>query len=470
METSYLNWFGSIARGEITPLCKTNKPPNPHEWGDRIGTRPFLVPPFMGVRGPEVSVLQGGGVSVLLLFMALSSTSAFAQPPIPTAPATIRTTPIGFPQDAGPHDASVIEWWYFNSFFTTASGKHYSIVGSFFRTGLTPTRKGHYLIYSLTDLDTKKRAAYSVLDKGSVALLKAYTSLAAAQNPEDKRAMAFLGQLQRNELPKPHRVLPASAKLTTKPRFALSMGENRIAQATADGRTWKATLKGDDFTVNLTLAQPTRPAMLVGGDGKTGVTNPDDMYYLTLSRMETTGTLTRSGVAGVVTEKFTGTGWLDRQWGQSWGVNPNVGWDWFGLRLEDGSDILVYRLRNTRSGKTIQAEATIIDKDGKQTVDKEVVIAPTTDSTKTTTDPLSGVVYPTAFTLQIPSLKVNYTISADIEDQTIPVLTPGGDSIWEGIVSVYTAGVGNSTRIGKGYMELVGYKSAAAANQPPASK
>ena len=374
---------------------------------------------------------------------------------------------MGFPQDAGPHDASVIEWWYFNSFFTTASGRHFSVVGSFFRTGLTPTKKGHYLIYSLTDLDAKTRTAYSVLDKGTITLLKAYTSLAAMQNPDDKKAMAFLAQLQRNELPAPHRVLPVSAVVKTKPRFVLAMGENRITEATADGRTWNAKLKGDDFTLDLTLAQPTRPAMLVGGQGKTGVTNPDDMYYLTLSHMDATGTLTRRGAAS---EKFTGTGWLDRQWGQSWGVNPNVGWDWFGLRLDNGSEVLVYRLRNTRSGKTIQAQATILDKNGKQTVDTAVTVTPTTDISRMVTDPLSGVVYPTVFTVAVPSLGKTFSVTGDIADQSIPVLTPGGSSIWEGVVSVRDGAAPGSARIGHGYMELVGYKPAGVANAAPVGK
>jgi predicted secreted hydrolase len=409
-----------------------------------------------------------GRIALLALTALLLPNAASAQPPVPARPATVRTTPIGFPQDAGPHDTSVIEWWYFNSFFTTASGRHYSVVGSFFRTGLTPTKKGHYLIYSLIDLDSRTHSAYSVMDKGSITLLKAYTSLAAMQNPDDTRAMDFLAQLQRNELPKPHRVLPTEAKVTTSPLFALTMGDNKIAQATADGRTWKATLKGDDFTVSLTLAQPTRPAMLVGGKGKTGVSKPDDMYYLTLSRMDVTGTLARNGGAP---ETFSGAGWLDRQWGQTWGVNPNVGWDWFGLRLDDGSDVLVYRLRDTRTGRTIQAEATIVDKSGKQTVDKEAAVSPTAGSGRSATDPLSGVLYPTAFTVGLPSLGKTFSVTADFDDQTIPVLTPGGASIWEGVVSVYAAdGGSDGPRLGQGYMELVGYKPAPVAKSAPVGK
>ena len=91
------------------------------------------------------------------------------------------TQQIGFPQDAGPHDANAaIEWWYFNAFLKTESGKNYAVVGSFFRTGLQPTKKGQYLIYSLTDLDTKQVIANgSVLDQANIALLKSYLPLMA---------------------------------------------------------------------------------------------------------------------------------------------------------------------------------------------------------------------------------------------------------------------------------------------------
>ncbi|MBC8104077.1 MAG: hypothetical protein H7Z41_16005 [Cytophagales bacterium] len=394
--------------------------------------------------------------------------SVSAQPPIPPQRTPIvRTTPIGFPQDAGPHDASVIEWWYFNSFFTTESGKRYSVVGSFFRSGLTPTRKGHYLIYSLTDLESKTHQAYSVMDKGSITLLKAYTSLAALQNPNDTKAMAFLAQLQKNELPKPHRVLPVAAVMTAKPLFSLAMGENRVAQVTPDGRTWKATLKGDDFTINLTLAQPTRPAMLVGGKGKTGITKPDDMYYLTLSRMETTGTLARGGGAP---EKITGTGWLDRQWGQSWGVNPNVGWDWFGLRLDDGSEVIAYRLRDTKTGVSLRETATLLASDGTQSVGEATIHS----YGDTFTDPVSNIAYPSVFTIHLGQphhLILN--VLPVFPNQTIPTLAGGSSAIWEGVVKIVgTRRTGPDTRLyinGEGYMELVGYKPAVPAPKAAAT-
>jgi hypothetical protein len=174
-------------------------------------------------------------------------------------------------------------------------------------------QKGHYLIYALADLDAKTKTAYSVIDRANVDLLQAYLPLVAAQKPADPRPLQLLALLQKGKLPRPHRLLPGAVRVTTEP-FSIAFGPNTLAQASADARTWKARLRGDDFALDLTLAQPEgqRPAMRVGGEGKTGLSRPDDMYYLSLTRMDARGTLTRRGGKS---EAVTGTGWLDRQWG-----------------------------------------------------------------------------------------------------------------------------------------------------------
>jgi hypothetical protein len=248
----------------------------------------------------------------------------------------------------------MIEWWYFNAFVKGAkSGKQYAIVGSFFRTGLPGGPKGHYLIYSLADLDAKTKTAYSVLDRANLDLLKGYLTLARLRDGgNEQRAAQLQTLLQKGELPKPHRVLDTSAVVSSRPGtsepFAITMGANALRCVSADGRTWRATLQGDDFALDLTLRQPavTRPAMRVGGAGKTGLDRPDDMFYVSLTRMTASGTLARNGNAP---ETVTGEGWLDRQWGTSW-VVQDTGWDWFGVQLNDGSDLIVYQIRDNKTG------------------------------------------------------------------------------------------------------------------------
>ncbi|HVK04905.1 MAG TPA: lipocalin family protein [Armatimonadaceae bacterium] len=401
----------------------------------------FAVALGLGCLAAAPAGAQGGAAA------AAGLPTPLAPPPMPA-----RTTPVGLPQDAGPHDAATIEWWYYNAFLTTESGKRYAVVASFFRTGLTKEKKGHYLIYSLADLDAKKKTAYSVLDRSNRELLKSLMPLVAQLKPEDPKPLQLLALLQKDRLPEPHRAFPGVAKVTTAPRFSIALGEeNRLEQATDDARTWKAALRGDDFALDLTLAQPDRPPMLVGDVGKTGLNRPDDMFYVSLTRMAASGTLTR----GEKAEKVTGVGWLDRQWGSSWVVGDN-GWDWFGVQLADGSDLIVYRIKDNATGRTLRTEATLLKPDGVQVVDRDVTFTPR----GAWTDPATAIKYPAAFGVKLNTLGHALTMTPAFPDQTIPVIGIG-DAIWEGVVNVTGRAKDGSAVTGRGYMELVGYRAAA---------
>lgn len=394
-------------------------------------------------------------VLLFLLTTIVSSivTTTHAQIGIPTfGNSKPRTTPVGLPQDAGPHDAdATIEWWYYNAFFKTESGKEYAVVCSFFRTGLPGGKKGHYLIYSLADLAAKTKKAYSVLDSTNIALLQSFLPLAASQRPNDPQPMQLLALLQQNKLPAPHLNLNAPATVAAKPLFSIGFGKDNIfEQATPNARSWRGALKGDGWNLNLSLSQKeSTPPMLVGGEGKTGLARPDDMFYISLTRMDASGDLTMNGK----TERVTGIGWVDRQWGTSWVVQNN-GWDWFGLHLDDGSDLIVYRVVDNDTKKILRAEATLLRPDGTQIVDKIVTITP--QSGATYVDKRSGIAYPSRFDIRIKTLGIAITVTPEFPDQTIPVLGIG-DAIWEGVVRVNGTNAGGTTISGRGYMELVGY-------------
>src|SRR5688572_16809251 len=151
---------------------------------------------------------------------------ALAKKPVPAKPPTDGAPPriVGFPQDAGPHDAtSSIEWWYFNAFLTSESGRKWAAVGSFFRVGLPGQKKGHYLIFSLADLESQERTAYSILDRQCYLLLRSIAQAQITLNPNDPRPYQLLALLQRPQLPAPHQALKENARLKTSPLFSLSL-------------------------------------------------------------------------------------------------------------------------------------------------------------------------------------------------------------------------------------------------------
>ncbi len=127
-----------------------------------------------------------------------------------------------------------------------------------------------------------------------------------------------------------------------------------------------------------------------------------------------------------------GQGWIDHQWGSSW-TTMKVGWDWWGIQLDDGRDILMFQQRDLATGKTFYPLATFMDNDGNLTVTRKIVFKPVRGSAwRGSTD---GVRYPLAWDIRFPEQNLKLHIAADVKSQDIPILSPAGD-IWEGSCSV----------------------------------
>ncbi len=379
---------------------------------------------------------------VLLLLLLLRPAAA--------APLTV------FPASAHPH--ALVEWWYVNAHVTTRTGRHLAIVGSFFRfgnglspfDGKTPTPRAHYLIYAVTDLDKHAQRAYSLADTHMAASLKQLAPLLAS-NPKDPHARALLSALKRGTLPAPHKLLHGDATVSATGSLRLAYGtENTLQSANETNTAYTLTLGGGTDKLHLTLVS-TKPPMAVGGSGETGLVRPDDMFYYSLTRCAVTGTIdTGAGLEAVT----TGTGWLDHQWGSSWGASNN-GWDWWGIQLNDGTDILAFRQRNLSTGTVFFPLATFMDKDGRQSVTRNIQFTPY----NTWKSPTTGARYPLRWRLTFPDKRLALDISAAVASQEMPVLASGG-AIWEGTCRVSAPGM-----TGTAYMELVGYNSPAVRKQ-----
>jgi predicted secreted hydrolase len=176
--------------------------------------------------------------------------------------------------------------------------------------------------------------------------------------------------------------------------------------------------------------------------------------YYSFTRLKTRGTVTLDGQSWEV----DGTSWMDKEISSNQLTEEQTGWDWFGLRLDDGRDLMLYELR-TKDGTVDYGKGTLVSPDREarylNAADWKLSVTATWKS------PETGIVYPAAWTVEIPSEKLWLTIRPDLEDQENQSRAGVGMTYWEGAVTLYEA---DGQRAGEGYAELTGYGED---NRPP---
>jgi predicted secreted hydrolase len=192
---------------------------------------------------------------------------------------------------------------------------------------------------------------------------------------------------------------------------------------------------------------PIKPLVVHGSQGVSvkGGERGNASAYVSWTRMSVTGTLSIAG------EKLPieGDAWFDHEWGTTQLGAGVVGWDWFGVHLDDGRDLMCYRLRRADGSTTSQSSGTLIDRDGKaQHLDStEVRLVPT----RTWTSPRTQAEYPSHWHLEVPKKRIDLQVTPMAQDCEIDARGSTGNVYWEGPVQV----TGSSG--GTGYGELTGY-------------
>ena len=147
----------------------------------------------------------------------------------------------------------------------------------------------------------------------------------------------------------------------------------------------------------------------------------------------------------------TGSAWLDREWSTSALAEEQSGWDWFALQFDDGTDLMVYRMRR-KDGTTHPASGgTFVDSRGNATrLDSEELEFQVVDSW---TSPDTAVTYPLEWRLVLPTLGIELDVEPVFEDQEMDLSV----RYWEGAIRV-TGNKDGSPMNGRGYLELAGYR------------
>lgn len=110
-------------------------------------------------------------------------------------------------------------------------------------------------------------------------------------------------------------------------------------------------LSAGPLQLNLTPLKPP----VVHPPGYSGTPEVGQMYYQSFTRLHVSGT-----VAG---RDVRGEAWFDHQWGDQLPARSAT-WDWFGLHLSNGVDLMVYRVKNAR-GEVVQLAGSWVDPAGR---------------------------------------------------------------------------------------------------------
>ena len=166
-------------------------------------------------------------------------------------------------------------------------------------------------------------------------------------------------------------------------------------------------------------------------------------YYYTHPGLSTAGTVAIDGAS----IDLVGDTWFDHQWGNF--VRCFLAWDWFSLRFDDGSYMMIFAMLDRNFELSELFGMTFIDVDGNVTYftgEDEILLMPL----RIWTDPASGIEYPVEWVLETPA--GSFGVKPFFDNQVAPPLDIIPD-YWEGVISVHDTNT-DGERIGLGYLEV----------------
>jgi predicted secreted hydrolase len=322
-----------------------------------------------------------------------------------------------FPRDHGPHREFKTEWWYSTGTLTDESGHDFGFQLTFFRQGVNPgpkpTGSSRFRVHELpfahfavTDVSGGTFRHFQKSSRG------AFGEAGFSIPSQQEQRMAWIeGWEIRKESPG---------------HFRLKASDSERA-------------------IDLSLVEEREPLI----HGQNGISPKSSKpghasHYYSLTRLRATGSVIIDGK----THTVTGLVWFDHEWATNSLASDEAGWDWSGLHLSDGSDLMLFRIRD-KNGNASFLSATLRSEEGK--------VVPIEDLGMTAKglwkSPHTGGNYPKAFEIDIPSQEIHLTLAPRLGDQEL-LLPPF--AYWEGMVS------GTGTHQGApvtatGYLELTGY-------------
>jgi predicted secreted hydrolase len=360
----------------------------------------------------------------ILLFVAFISTAPAVAVDDEAYYALSGSCSLEFPRNHGAHPGFRTEWWYYTGNVETAQARRFGYQLTIFRRQISPpgaarqwpdpaskwrTQQLYLGHIALSDIDGKGYYTAEEISRGVLGL--------AGVRQSDGQVSVYI--------------------------------KNLVIEIGPQSQRLRAT--SEKFSFDLFL-KPLKEPVLHGDRGysRKGDTPERASCYYSFSRLQTRGKIKLDDQEHSV----SGLSWMDHEFSTA-DLQPGIdGWDWFSLQLDNGSDLMLYVLRQADGHFNPASSGTFVDENGAtQHLALDEFKIETLDTWQS---PHSGGRYPSRWRLTVDMVDLQVLIEPNLADQEMRTPDSTGVTYWEGSVSVQGQARGRPVK-GKGYVELTGY-------------
>ena len=351
----------------------------------------------------------------LALFAAFDQNVAFGDAGAPQFRKALAPRSWSFPRDHGRHDGYKIEWWYFTGNLADAAGNQFGYQLTIFRSSFSPVAMKRPSPWGTNDVYFAHAAVTDVAGNTFVFGDRLSRGMAGLAGASSEKLDVFLRD------------------------WSIRMNpDGAIHLRAVDPK----------LSIDLTCAPGGRGPFLEGPGGVNAKSREPGRasYYYSMTRLKTSGTVSANGQVATV----SGLSWMDHEFSSDSLGSTQIGWDWMGLQLDNGQDLMIYRLR----GKTLADDylsGTRVDADGRPAylTAKDLSLS----GSNPWTSSQSHAEYPQTWSVRATGLPP-MTVKTDVLDQELRTSDSTNVTYYEGAATV-TDAVGKA--IGRGYLEMTGY-------------
>jgi len=324
-----------------------------------------------------------------------------------------------FPKDHGDHPGFQTEWWYYTGNVESADKRPFGFQLTFFRIQLKAVP---------VESSSKWRANQLYFAHLTISDMEAQEFLVAERVGRGAVGIGGVSQEQ------------------ARVQVLLHGWETAI-----QGKRHHLRAEADRLGMDLTLVSE-KPPVFHGKRGlsRKGAGKGKASYYYSLTRMGTKGTVRVDGK----NYKVSGWSWMDHEFSSNVLSEDQVGWDWMGLQLSDGQELMLFVLRHSDGSLDPVSSGTLVQKDGMSVhLPKETFTIKPLDHWKS---PRTEARYPSGWQVEVFPYDISLEVLPNMRDQELMTAESTQVTYWEGSVGV-TGAMSRQPVAGSGYVELTGY-------------